>query len=111
MRLNRNAECRRRRRVHRQQIEKSAEVICRANTERELYTNVFLKQREDRISVLERESHVAQPRVSASKHETRILPAPKREICVLLAPKREIRVLRVPERDSHVSIPKAMFAF
>ena len=55
----------------------------------------FLKRRED-ISVLERESGIPQPRISASKRETHVLSAPK---C-------ETRILPVPERDFRVSNTK-----
>jgi len=60
--LNRNAKHRRRRRARRQQIEDSAETIWSADLEHEVHTCVSFKQREDRISIPERESRVPQQR-------------------------------------------------
>jgi len=101
MRLNRNAERRRKCRARRQQLEDSTEIICSADSEREVDTLVSLKRREDRVSDPKRESRVLQQREVHIKRETRILTAPKREARALSVPEREARVST--KRDGCVS--------
>ena len=60
LRLNRNAECRRRHRARRQQIEDSTEAICSVDSEREVHTRISFKQCKDRASISERESRILQ---------------------------------------------------
>jgi len=70
----------------------STDLICSADSGREVHTRVSLKQCEDHIFGPERESHVLQSYVSASKCETHILHALKHETRVLPVPKRGSRV-------------------
>ena len=85
MRLNRNAERRRRCHARQQQLDDAAEAICSTDSECEVQTLVSLKQREDLIFVQQRESRVLQQREVSVKHETRILMAPKCEATLCLS--------------------------
>ena len=75
--------------MHRQQIEDSVETICYADSECEDDTRVSLKRREDRVSVLERESRIIQQCEVHAKCETRVLTDPKREASILSVPECE----------------------
>ena len=87
MRLNRNAEHRRRRRARRQQLEDAAEAVCSANPKCEVYTRIFLKQHKDRVFVPERESRVLQQRKVRVIREVRV----KREACAMSVSEHEAR--------------------
>ena len=91
--------------------------MCSADTECEVHSRVSLKQREIHVSILERETHVPQTHVSASKRETHLLPTPKRETHILPIlehdfrvsnTKLEVHILRQtqPMLDVHVSTPR-----